>query len=198
MKTKKSTIRTFIAVSLPDHVKAFLTQGQKDLRKEGIKGAFPDPETLHLTLKFLGDIHMEQLRAVEQCMEKAVSGIKAPLLISAAGMGVFPTVRRPRIVWSGINGDTDRIGRIVKQLNQQLYETLLLGLDKKRYTPHLTLVRMKTKIPPQKMVGIIQKFQNTGSEFFEVKSIDLYKSKLLSNGAKHTKIFSVPISGNNN
>ncbi len=103
MKEESPQIRSFIAIEIPDPVKYSLQNLQKKLSASGIKASFPKPENLHLTLKFLGNIGLDDLEVLKKSMEKAVAGI-LPHRLFASGVGVFPSVKHARIIWSGIKG----------------------------------------------------------------------------------------------
>ena len=193
MKNHKAHTRAFIAVSLPDFVKAFLFELQTDLKKARIRASWPRPDTMHLTLKFLGDILPDQIPGIQKCMTESARVIKDPITLSASGIGVFPSVKNTRIVWCGTQGQTHHLEKLALQLNSSLNDCFGLPMEKKRFSPHLTLARTKQKIPPRKMIGLMQALSGRHSEDFNISFIKLYKSKLTSSGAVHTEIFSASI-----
>ena len=189
MNTDQS-IRAFIAIPIPQGLIGFFTDLQKKLKKEGFHASWPRPDTLHLTLKFLGDIKMEQVDDIKSCMTAAVSGVNNPIELSGAAIGVFPTVKNPRVIWAGIQGQTHILGDLVKRLDQLLNEQAGIRSEKrKRFSPHLTLARVKSRIAPKKMVDMMQRFSTHQSDLFTVHGIQLYKSQLNPTGAVHTSIF---------
>jgi len=95
-------LRCFIAIGLPDEVKA----GFKDLQaqlKSGGQGSIKwvDPYSIHLTLKFLGGVDAAKIPPITAAMEEATQGI-APFSLKVEGLGAFPNLRRVQVVWVGL------------------------------------------------------------------------------------------------
>ena len=97
-------MRTFIAVDLPDVVKEKVGVYTKSLREyfgNGMKWVLP--ENLHLTIKFLGEIKKNDLGVIENCVSQVTSGFDS-FMLEFSGIGFFPSGRKPRILWIGIDG----------------------------------------------------------------------------------------------
>ena len=93
-------IRAFIAIELPDTIRTAILDVQKQL-KPGLKGIrWVPPKNIHLTLRFLGDIGSSGITAVKEAVLKA-AGEASPFKLSAKGIGAFPGMNRPRVVWIG-------------------------------------------------------------------------------------------------
>ncbi|MBT3387417.1 MAG: RNA 2',3'-cyclic phosphodiesterase [Desulfobacula sp.] len=192
MKENNKDIRAFIAVSLPDVVKQYLSFLQKKLLNSGIKASFPKPASLHLTLKFLGNISKTDISNIESCMEKAVMGIAVHNL-SASGIGVFPSVKNVRVIWAGLSGRTDFTEKLATQLESSLFEEMNIQKEAKLFRPHLTLARVKGKIPPKTAAQLIKEFSTVTGPEFSVFGISLFQSELAPSGAVHKKIAFVPL-----
>ena len=110
------------------------------------------------------------------------------LSLSAGGVGVFPSVKKARVVYAGIKGETDRLAALHKTLDADLAGQ---GFKKeeRRFAPHLTLARIKTKSNPSSLVHLIRTFQDRQSEGFTTSSMSLFKSDLTPRGAIHTELF---------
>lgn len=188
----EALIRTFIAIRLPDDVKQWLTQMQRTLRESRIRASWPRPASLHLTLRFLGEIPEHQIDTIAACLKRAVNQ-HSPFRLSGAGMGCFPSVKNARVLWAGVNGQTDVLQTLVDDLNQSLYKNLNLPKEKKRFSPHLTLARLKQKVPPKTIIRFMQEFEKDASNPFSVQKIELIKSTLTSSGAIHTTLLSEAI-----
>lgn len=191
MTGNRQPIRSFIAIKLPDFIKFSLQVLQVKLSESGIKASFPNPETLHLTLKFLGDILPGDLDAVEKCMEKAVARIN-PHALFASGIGVFPSVKHTRVIWSGIKGETDILEKLVHELDAFLLKDMGLKREEKRFNPHLTLARIKERIPQDFIIKMIKDFENFCTSDFSVIGISLFQSELMPSGAIHREITFTP------
>ncbi len=196
MVSKKDHIRAFIAISLPDTVKAFLADLQKDLKRSQIRASWPKPKSMHLTLKFLGDIKIAQIPVIQSCMTDALDMLNGPVLLSAKGIGVFPSVKNARVIWCGARGQTHLVESMVGQLDKRLHERASIRIEKKRFSPHFTIARPKQRIHPGRMVTLIQKLADRQSDEFLISRIQLFKSELKSSGAVHTQIFSAVIGDN--
>ncbi len=191
MMQKGQQIRAFIAVQLPGFVKTPLQDLQGKIAKSGIKASFPNPKTLHLTLKFLGNIKPEDLNAIEKCMEKAVAGI-LPYTLFTFGVGVFPSVKHPRVIWSGIRGETDILEKLAAELDFVLFNEMDIKREDKRFTPHLTLARIKERVPQDIIIQKIKDFGSFRTPDFLISGISLFQSELTSSGAVHGELFFAP------
>ncbi len=192
-------IRAFIAISFPEKVIAHLEDLQAQLKKQKIKASWPKPSNMHLTLKFLGDVPYSKIQGIKNSISDAVSEFKKEnrsLSLSTKSIGVFPSVKKPRIIWTGVQSS------IKKQTNPlgTIYSLLELHLtkqgfkkEKNQYFPHVTLCRIKQKISEKHISQILEKYSNMESDIFSVKQITLLKSQLLSSGAVHTELFSEKI-----
>ena len=191
-RTQRS-IRCFIAVCLPPSVNRWFRQYQAGLKKEsGIRASWPKPDPLHITLKFLGEIPPEQIPHIQAGMVRAVEQIcPGSIELNCSGLGVFPSVKKARVLWAGILGNTDILENLAKELEQQLHVQLGIKREKRRFSPHLTLARVKGNVHPKKIIGLMRKFEDTHSDSFQVSEINLFKSELHASGARHDKIFSV-------
>ena len=191
MKGGAGQIRAFIAIEIPDPIKTSLQNLQRSLSASGIRASFSRPETLHLTLKFLGNIRPDQLAALEKGMEKAVSGIP-PHRLCAFGLGVFPSVKHARIIWSGIRGETHYLQPLGSALESLLFQSPGINKEAKRFTPHLTLARVKPDTSPDRILSAVMTFRDFQTPDFSVSGISLFQSELSSSGAVHRRIGFTP------
>ena len=140
-------IRTFIAVELDPALKVALTDVQDSLKRE-LRRLAPEArvqwvrtDSIHLTLKFLGDIEESQVAGILQTLEH-VGRDQTAFSVDVKGFGVFPHVRGPRVLWMGFSGDIDRLIRLAGSIDTAL-ASLGFSVEQKPYTPHLTLARVK-------------------------------------------------------
>lgn len=138
-----ATIRAFIAVEIPPAVKAALGSLTKDLEGRVPRGAvrWVRPGQMHLTLRFLGDTDTLKLPAVQAAMD-AVGAANGPFEMRLQGIGCFPNMRRPRVIWVGLAGQEERLLALVAGLERRLAP---LGWEPegKPFRAHLTLGRVK-------------------------------------------------------
>ncbi len=194
MKDDNNYIRAFIAISLPKEIKTFLHDLQIQLRISGIRSSrvsWAKPEMMHLTLKFLGNVKISRLDTIKSCMRLAVTGIPTHTL-SAAGVGVFPSIKKARVIWSGTRGQTDVLERLSNRLDDIIFDELGIKKNTARFSPHLTVARIKKPIFPKTIIQLLHEFQDYCSNDFLVSEIKLIQSRLTSSGAIHKIIFSAP------
>ncbi|MCP4022560.1 MAG: RNA 2',3'-cyclic phosphodiesterase [Desulfobacteraceae bacterium] len=189
MSGSSEQMRVFIALFLPEYIRLFLKKLQTDIKSQGFKASWPRVGNMHLTLKFLGNMDINEISTITSTMSEAANDC-SKVTLKAAGIGLFPSIKKARIIWSGIQGQTD-----VLQNNHTVLEKLLeingFKKEKKRFHPHFTLARLKKPISPKVLVKLIQQYQNYQSEDFNVESMGLYQSDLTSSGAVYTKLFEV-------
>jgi len=180
-------IRAFIAVTLAESVieeiakiHTLLQEARGDLRWTRI-------ESLHLTLKFLGDIHHHQVEPILGVLRAAVSA-SPPLRIVAQGLGAFPNLRRPRVLWVGLKGEG------LTELSETI-ETALAPLDfppeDRAFTPHLTVGRVRSLRGWDNLLTLIKEHENTRFGESMVDRVTLYQSDLRPDGARYTSLGSV-------
>lgn len=138
-----ATIRAFIAIHLPLDVKAALGDVAGELEGRVPRGTvrWVKPEQMHLTLRFLGDTETGKLPAIQVAMD-AVAAANAPFELRLDGIGCFPNMRRPRVIWVGLLGEEARLRSLVSALEKELV-TLGWEPEGKPFRAHLTLGRVK-------------------------------------------------------
>ena len=142
MTAEPKTVRVFVALDLPVQAKAILRQTVQELGNllpGGIR--WVDPVGIHLTLKFLGDVDTWLLDSLLAAMDKAASGFgPCPIPLSLSGLGVFPNAREPRVLWAGVEGDLQGLGRLQRLMDEALSE-VGFARERRPFRPHLTLGR---------------------------------------------------------
>ncbi len=186
-------IRAFIAVELPEPIKKELTELKARLRVKKYPAKWVQPENMHLTIKFLGDISTNSIPNIREVMEEAVLYV-SPFKLGVSGVGVFPNMRRIQIIWAGVNGELSNLIEIQKKLDSGL-EKLGFVPESRPFTAHLTLARMRDEASPgereiaAKLIGTTQ-FEASD---FQVDAIHLIKSELKREGPVYTRVLSVPL-----
>jgi len=183
-------VRCFIAIGLPDEVKAGIKDIQAQLKSGGQASVkWVDPYSIHLTLKFLGGVDAAKIAPITAAMEEATQGI-APFSLKVEGLGTFPNLRRVQVVWVGVVGEVDKLARL-----QQRLESNLAGLgfapENRRFTPHLTLARVRDRVALDEREGLGELIAGTKFEpvhSFPVEAVSLMKSQLTREGAIYSRI----------
>jgi len=188
-------IRSFIAIELPDELKAGLARLQDSLksgRQRGVK--WVNPYSIHLTLKFLGDIAADRTDAIVRAMEASVQGIP-PFRLEVKDLGAFPNLRRVQVVWVGVSGEVDRLSQLQQRLESKL-TPLGFTAEARHFTPHLTLARLRNQASLDERQNLGQLISNTRFETaysIEVETINLMRSQLTREGAIYNRISSVEL-----
>ncbi len=188
-------IRSFIAIELPHEVKSALAELQAGLQPDKQPSVkWVDPYSIHLTLKFLGDIAAAKISDITSTIEEASREI-APFSLEVKGLGVFPNFKRVRVVWVGVGGDTSRL----KLLQQRIESNLVpfgFARESRPFTPHLTLARVRERIAPTEQQSFGQLIAGASFEAahqFTVDSINLMRSQLTREGAIYRQLTAVSL-----
>lgn len=181
-----AAIRSFIAIELPEVIRTQLKDLQDNLKTCRFKVRWVRPENIHLTLKFLGNIDETDIEKVRGTLTSRVDRF-TPLSLSVKGVGVFPGIRRPRIIWSGMGGQLSALAALQKALAEDL-AAIGFQQEKRAFKAHLTLGRVKGAIDALKLRDAIQAFNNFESEIFTADKIFLFKSDLKPGGPVYSKL----------
>ncbi len=183
------TYRAFVAIDLPESVRFALGALQEELKSSKFRVEWVRPESIHLTLKFLGDIEVARTDAIVGAMTLAAKG-STQLALVPSGLGVFPNARRPRVIWVGLGGQLDHLKSLQQTLDAHLAD-LGFPSETRPFKGHLTLGRVKGKIAVDRMQAALAKFNAFEFEGFEADRIILFKSELRPSGAVYTKVAQV-------
>jgi 2'-5' RNA ligase len=186
-------IRAFIAVELPLEIKTVLANLQAALgagKDDSVK--WVNPDSIHLTLKFLGNI---DAAAISQITEAIISSVKHihSFKLEIAEIGAFPNARSPRVVWIGLTGDVRALAMIHKSLEDTL-ASLGFTPEKRSFSPHLTLGRVRDRAKKDQRLALAQQLSTVKLENrpgFSVKQINLMRSELTQKGAIYTELATV-------
>ncbi|MFC2070678.1 RNA 2',3'-cyclic phosphodiesterase [Chloroflexota bacterium] len=185
-------IRSFIAIELPDELKQKLVQLEVRLKAEGQSGVkWVNPNSMHLTLKFLGNITADKTSEINAAVKESAQGI-SPFRLKVEGVGAFPNLRRVQVVWVGLSGEVEKLGSLQQQLEKNL-EPLGFPAEKRTFTPHLTLARVNNRVSPDDRQKLGKLIAETSFEagVLEVNAVNLMKSQLTRQGAIYSRISSV-------
>ena len=184
-------IRCFVAIPLPDDVLAQIGEVSRQIKKLGIDARFPRPESIHLTLKFLGDVQESAVPGILETMREEVCEYE-PFNVRVRKAGAFPHLADPRVVWLGVES-----GEELRKM-QSGVESGLAGLgfkkDKRRFSPHLTLARVKSR---HMIANLMHYLESRGPEIelgsFPVRNVILFRSELRPSGAVYSHLGSAAL-----
>jgi 2'-5' RNA ligase len=189
-------IRTFIAIELDESIKDGLTKLQERLKGEAPRGSvrWVRLEGIHLTLKFLGDVPADQIGEIAKALQKSCQGF-APFSLSCGGLGCFPNLKRPRVLWVGIQEETGTLAQLQKAIEENV-APLGYPTEKRKFSPHLTLGRVQKRASSgdRRRLGELVEASEIGNlGQMEVRSVNLMRSDLRPSGAVYTRLAKVEL-----
>jgi 2'-5' RNA ligase len=203
---RTAMIRAFLAVELSEDLRGAIASFQDDLKrrlqKEGSKEArisWVQPGSIHLTIKFLGDIEEQLMAPLRDTIAEAVRDLP-PFVVPVERLGAFPRLQVPRVLWVGPleeweqGHEAQRLAAIQQSI-EQACESLGFPREVKPFTPHLTLARIKEGERHAGNVlarsGVMDHPVRLGS--FAVNSVVLLKSDLRPTGSVYTKMWEINV-----
>jgi 2'-5' RNA ligase len=140
-------------------------------------------DQIHITLSFLGDTPSERVPGLVANLRESLSGTSS-FGLSLKGVGAFPNVRRPRVVWIGIDGGRDELALLADRVRGAVAKSRLRQ-DDKPFSPHVTVGRVQG---PADVSELERKYRDTVFSEFTVGSVRLMRSVLAPSGASHTVV----------
>ncbi len=188
-------VRCFLAISLSESVKKRLEALQQKLAESRADVRWVRPDGIHLTLKFLGNVPEEEIESIAKAAQEIAAQF-GPLHLRVKGLGAFPSGRKPRVIWAGLEGDLKPLLRLQKELDKRLTK---LGFEpeSRPFVPHLTLGRVKSSRKIDRLCQLIERYDQIGEGWEEIQAKDLilYKSTLKPSGAVYTPLRIIPLGG---
>ena len=183
------TYRLFIAIEISPEARAELAVVQQRLKR----GAFPvkwvAPESIHLTLHFLGETDVALLPQLGVALEAALKG-QSGMTLRLDGAGAFPNLRRPSVIWAGVGGATAELERTHAAAGAAL-ASLDLPRDTRPFSAHLTLGRVRreaTLAQLERLGAAIRALPPLAPLSWEVERVALFRSELRPSGPLYTEI----------
>ncbi len=176
-------VRCFVAVDIEDGSliqKIIGVQGQLSATRADVKCV--EPENIHFTLKFLGDVPESQVQGVQDVVSEIAF---QPFRLGVNGVGVFPNLKRPRTIWAGVDEGVSEIAEVHGVLDRALGN---LGFERERrkFHPHATICRVRSGKNRDLLVDALMFLSDVAFGGMEVRNIRLKKSVLTSRGPIYT------------
>ncbi len=183
-------IRAFVAIELSEELKASLARLQELIRlgsESYVK--WVDPQGMHLTLKFLGNISVDKVSAISEAIAEVARSV-APFRLEITEFGAFPNTKAPRVAWVGFGGDLESLLRLQRGIDQAL---IPLGFppEARAFSPHLTLGRVRDQATPQERRRLgerVASLEVQGQPSLYVDRVSLMRSQLTSKGAIYSRL----------
>ena len=189
-----SLLRLFIAVEIPTEIQRNVYKETSKFRK-GIDSLirWVPAENMHLTLKFLGDVSPSNVEFLMQMLRNEADIVRC-FKIQLTGLGAFPSLKRPRVIYIGIQAPAalDTLQRGIESASRRLgYET-----EERPFSAHLTLGRVKQNVTATDQQKIRRAIEATQVDLLgnaRVDSVHLYRSELKPSGSVYTRLYSAPL-----
>jgi 2'-5' RNA ligase len=191
-------LRSFVAIDLPEALRKALAE------KSSILSSAIAPRAIrwvrlggiHLTLKFLGDVNPTEMQSVHQVILETVPRF-SPFSFSVGGFGCFPNIRRPRVIWVGVQERSGEMAALYEEL-EKAFAARGFEREKRRFHPHLTLGRVRRGVgqAERRVVGeVIGRVEDSSLGHVNVKEICLFRSELKPSGAVYTRLLAAQLEG---
>jgi 2'-5' RNA ligase len=183
-------LRLFVAVDIPTNLLEDLNASLAPLRArpEVSSARWTTAANQHVTLKFLGWVDAEAVDPVAAAVASVASSHE-PATITLAGLGAFPSERRARVLWAGLEDPARLLMSLASGLEAALVP-LGFGTEKRDFRPHLTLARLK---PPASLAGVLSEVREVAPARFDVDHLVLYRSHLHPKGASYEVLGTIPL-----
>jgi len=173
-------MRTFIAIPLPEAARSTLSQMRHTLEATGADVRWTAVPSIHLTLKFLGEVEPALIPRLSEVLKAATAG-ESPFSLALGGLGAFPNLRNPRVIWCGVEGETERLRSLQNKVEGACSGMGFPGEDR-GFSPHLTLGRVRGSRKLPRLIDCIR----IGSPLragLRVEQFHVYQSTLTPAGA---------------
>jgi RNA 2',3'-cyclic 3'-phosphodiesterase len=197
MPEGKQSIRAFVSIHIPTGIREKLNVVQAELAR-----TLPDSavrwaplEQLHLTLEFLGNIATEDLPQLENDLTKVGAGHRS-FDLSVERIGAFSSVRNPRVIWAGIEGNVDAVKALQRDVKGAVRQ-FVTEEETRAYRPHVTLGRVRP-IKPRELRRVSDALASAADRSFgawPVKEFALMQSKLSPHGSQHSALATLALGG---
>lgn len=177
-------MRLFIAINPPEPVRRLIHDGTASLRDADLPARWVNTGQLHLTLKFLGEMREQRLPALKEALLEAATGCP-PFELKLEGIGAFPSLRRPRVIWLGVEATLPL--RALKHDIEHAFAQLGIDRESRAFHPHFTLGRARDRAEAgefRALERLARGVEVRGG--FEVEAVDLVRSRLGPGGPHYS------------
>ena len=177
---------------MPRSIRDSIGRFQSEMKPHRADVKWVRPESIHITLKFLGDIAEDRVDDVARAIQRGVEGA-GPFPVSVGGAGMFPAGGRPRVFWVGVKEGERKLSDLAFRI-----ENALSGLgfekEKRKYSAHLTIGRVRS---PRGMQPVVEAIRSATFEagVFEAGEVVLMRSDLKPTGAVYTALRTIKLRG---
>ena len=187
-------MRTFVAFELSSQIRDQLGQLQRRLGRFDQAVRWVRPESIHLTIKFLGEVPDDRLAALSAAVDEVAAGSES-FELAVGGTGCFPPRGAARVLWAGLEEPTGRLAHC-HQSCEQVMERLGFEPERRRFSPHLTLGRVRQGAGGGGLREAVSKLAGFDGVRQTVGELILFESQLRPDGAVYTALHRAKLTGN--
>jgi RNA 2',3'-cyclic 3'-phosphodiesterase len=180
-------LRIFIAVDLGKEMRGRCVTLQETLARSGADVKWVEPESMHVTLLFLGEVNDRSLSDVCRAVS-LVAGRHESFSLGVESIGCFPNPRRPRVVWTGIGAGKDELVTLHDELEPPLLDLGCYRREERQYTPHLTLGRVQSEQATEELLAALARKAEWQGGTVEVRELLVMSSQLLRDGPVYSVV----------
>ena len=176
-----NTIRAFIAVEIDNQTKQKISELISDLKKSNADVKWITENQMHLTLKFLGNIDENKVADISNALSGIADNLSA-FTINFSGLGAFPGMNHPRVVWLGVNKGAESLIKLNEKIETAMEKT---GFKKenRKFEPHLTLARIRSSKNISNLIKLIDEVNFSAENDTHIDKLVLFQSTLNPKGA---------------
>ncbi|MFN7105766.1 MAG: RNA 2',3'-cyclic phosphodiesterase [Pyrobaculum sp.] len=181
-----SLVRIFVAIDVEDVDVVKKIEGvQQEALRLGLDIKLVERENLHFTLRFLGEIPQSRVNDVV----KTLSMLRFnKFQLGLAGIGVFPDLSRPRVLWVGVSQGVEEIKKVAKAIRESV-DRYAAHVEKEEFVPHLTIGRIKSGRNIERVRDLVSRHREISFGVIEVDKVKLKKSVLTPRGPIYSDLF---------
>jgi 2'-5' RNA ligase len=188
-------IRAFIAVDIPDDIRAAVADAQARLKRAhvAVKVSWTKIDNVHLTLQFLGHVEEATIGRISQALA-ALTERHAAFDIPVRGVGAFPNAKSPRVLWVGCDDVDGKLKTLARAVQSEM-EQFGFEPEHREFSAHLTLGRIKFPKPDTALTRALDSIKNQDFGTMRVEAIHLFESRLHPEGSIYSKLSSHGLKG---
>lgn len=177
--------RTFIAVDIGEEIRDNAIALQQSLARTGASVKWVSPESMHITVLFLGEVDDRSLHEICRAVRE-IAARQASFALRISGVGAFPSPRRPKVAWAGIVEGAEELRRLHAALDEKLFDLGCYRKEERDFTPHLTLGRVKGEGDGLKLAPELTRKLSWEGGRITVEEVLVYSSVLERDGPQYT------------
>ncbi len=186
-------VRSFLAIEVPETILKKIGRVQEDLKSSRADVRWVSPGKIHLTLKFFGNIDESRIEPIVQSIQGSIQST-APFPLRVKGLGAFPHLKNPRVIWTGLIDEKEVLISFQKGVETEL-EKIEFEPEGRPFQAHLTLGRVKSSRGRDELVARMEGYREEEFGDFQVEKVTLFKSDLRPTGPIYTPLRMIRLEG---